>query len=108
MDPDKMDSEFSKAAGKDFLTPAELADKLGVSVSTIYKKKSKGVYKEGTHYVYFPGISDPRYIWAAFEAAAKGQQITPAHRYPAQEKKAKRAVRLIQGYLEKEKDNGKS
>jgi hypothetical protein len=93
---------------KEYLRPDELAFLLGVTVSTVYKNKSKGVYKEGYHYFYFKGISDPRYYWPNFEAEARGVKTTIPAMYPAQEKRAKRAVRLIHGYLEKEKDNGKS
>jgi hypothetical protein len=49
---------------KEYLTTAELAEQLSLSVKTIQNKKSAGVWKQGIHYVCPPGMG-VRWKWVA-------------------------------------------
>jgi hypothetical protein len=56
-----------EAMGEEYLTIAELADRLKIKPKTVKNKMGAGIFKRGVHYFSPPGMG-PRFKWSAVVA----------------------------------------
>lgn len=78
----------------EYLTTAEVAGRLRLSVKTLRNKIYAGVFREGEHFVHRPGLG-PRWRWDRVVAWLEGdgpgeQQQTPAGVIPLAESGGRR------------------
>ena len=64
------------AAGREFLTVAELAAVLGLTPKTVRNRMHDGTWRRGEHWFHPPGIG-PRLRWSAIRAWPESDRPVP-------------------------------
>jgi hypothetical protein len=77
---------------QEYLTVAEVAQRLKIAAKTVRNRMASGIYQRGVHYFCPPG-SRPRFKWSAVVAWQEGQQTAD------QSDETEDRIRMAAGYF---------